>query len=113
MLFNFTQKAVLRASAPYLPDEVLEVALAGDIADLYFLPDDSSAHDLIITEPELLSQLQDVLQRGGVETRAEIEYVPISRVGLSLDDFEKNNALIDSLEELDDVDCVFHNIEDL
>lgn len=67
--------------------------------------------DLVITEPDALGTLQDMMDALGVSGSASLVYIPQSKVKLNEDDYNKNMALIETLEEMDDVDAVFHNME--
>ena len=37
-------------------------------------------------------------------------YIPTSKIDINDDDIEKNLSLIDDIEELEDVDQIFHNM---
>ena len=37
-------------------------------------------------------------------------YIPTSKIDINDDDIEKNLNLIDDIEELEDVDKIFHNM---
>jgi transcriptional/translational regulatory protein YebC/TACO1 len=109
VLFNFTQKAVLRPAAPYDVDVVLEVGIASNVADVEFLEEEQPP--AIVTDADALSRLQDALLEAGIDARGELEYLANDRISLSDADREKNEKLIESLQELDDVDNIYHNID--
>lgn len=119
VLFNFAQRAVLRAAAPYSEEAVVEAAIEAEVDDVDFGEDPAAAAadadaplpPIIVTEPEALSRLQEALGKAGIATRGDLEYLPTGLVELSEEDADKNDRLIDALEALDDVDHVFHNME--
>lgn len=67
--------------------------------------------DLVITEAEALGTLQDMMDALGIHGTASLVYIPQTKVQVNDEDFNKNMAMIDTLEEMDDVDAVFHNME--
>lgn len=67
--------------------------------------------DLVITEPEALGTLQDMMDALGISGTASLVYIPQDKVKLSPEDYEKNMTMIETLEEHDDVDAIFHNME--
>ena len=68
---------------------------------------------IVYAEPEQFAQVQDALKEYGVEEFkvAEFEMLPQSDVELSAEDQEVFEKLIDALEDLEDVQNVFHNVE--
>ena len=120
-VFGFSLKAVLRASAPYAEDTVLEAAIDSGVDSVDFAPaadgDEDNASPppppLILTEPESLALLQDALAAAGIPTTAGLEHVASadSRVRLDVADLERSERLVEALEALGDVDAVFHNLE--
>ena len=81
---------------------------------------DSGAEDVIseygsidvITTPETFFEVKDALINAGLEpAHSEITMEPSTRVELNLTDAEKFMKLIDHLEDLDDVQEVYHNAD--
>jgi YebC/PmpR family DNA-binding regulatory protein len=107
--FNFDRKGIITVSKK------------GAIEDeLFLLASDAGAEDFegvddnfIITTPsEDLFKVKEAIDNSGIACEANIEMVPKTFVDCSDKDIEKNLALIDWLENLDDVDCVYHNIQE-
>ena len=116
VLFSFALKGVIRPTASFSQDKVLELAIDNNVNDVDFAPgpDDGNEIEIIVTEQESLSPLSDALAAAGIESTAELEYVPTSLVeGLTEEDLERNEKLLADLEGLDDVDKVFHNVQGL
>ena len=64
-------------------------------------------------EPDQFAQVQEALKQYGVTDFevAEFEMLPQNEVTLSADDQAQFEKLIDAIEELEDVQNVFHNVE--
>ena len=64
-------------------------------------------------EPDQFAQVQDALRQSGVEDFkiAEFEMLPQTDIELSADDQATLEKLIDALEDLEDVQNVFHNVD--
>jgi len=90
-------------------DEVLELLVE---ADTDFI-DIETEDDVVIvsTKPELFHRAQAVIRAAGVEQFeiAELTELPQSEVTLTGDDAALFEKMIDSLENLDDVQQVYHN----
>ena len=92
-------------------DEVLEVLLEADVdARDVFEEDD---HVIVYAEPDQFFATQEALKAAGVEdfTVAELSMMPQTEVALSGEDAEKFEKLIDVLEDLEDVQSVYHNAD--
>ena len=64
-------------------------------------------------EPDQFAQVQEALRQSGVEDFkiAEFEMLPQTDIELSADDQATLEKLIDALEDLEDVQNVFHNVD--
>jgi len=91
-------------------DEIFEIIVdAGiDVRDV-FLEDDLV---FIYAEPNQFKEIQDVLKTKGITefAVAEVTMLPQNNITLSEESLVKFNKLIDVLEELDDVQQVYHNV---
>ena len=113
--FSFENKGVLRLSEgeggeDLDQDRVIEAAFAADIDDVDFAPDDDGHGTLVLTSPEDLFKLQEALSRVGLLLTGELEMVAAEKVELGEAEREQVLGLIESLEDLDDVDKVFTNL---
>lgn len=106
--FNFDRKGVLQVPRECVQEDAL-----------FLIATDAGAEDfeageegyLIITDPNALYQVRDALQQKGVEaTEVEIEMIPKNWIECDEETTKANLALIEWLENLDDVDAVFHNM---
>ncbi|CCQ19683.1 Probable transcriptional regulatory protein lin0388 [Listeria monocytogenes] len=86
-------------------DELLELLMEADIDVRDILDEDGQA--IIYAEPEDFHKVQEGLKAAGIEefTVAEIEMIPQNDIQLS------GEELIDALEDLEDVQKVYHNVE--
>lgn len=92
----------------------------GDPDELFLLATDMGADEfeeqedmfVVITPPELLFQVKESLdEKHVVIEEANIEMIPKIYVECDEEAKEKNMALIEWLEGLDDIDAVYHNMK--
>jgi YebC/PmpR family DNA-binding regulatory protein len=92
----------------YTEDQIMEVALDGGAEDVAL----SDGIIEVTTAPEDFESVMNVLNDKGFETlSAEISMVPEAEVALETDATAKALRLIERLEENDDVQNVYSNIE--
>jgi YebC/PmpR family DNA-binding regulatory protein len=110
--FLFNRKGLLIVLRESNPDEdaVMLEALEAGAEDVVSQDD---AYE-ILTSPEDFSLVREKLEKGGYAFEsADIEMIPVTTVRLEeqkhVDSLEK---LVDSLEDLDDVQNIFHNWEE-
>jgi YebC/PmpR family DNA-binding regulatory protein len=106
----FTRKGVVVVEKDRAPDEVqlLELALEGGAEDLR---DSESSWD-IISDPVAFGQVRDALEAAGVEVfSAEISMVPQSTIPVDGGEAKQVLNLIETLEDLDDVQSVYANFD--
>lgn len=105
--FNFDRKGVI-----YIAE--------GNEEELFMQAIDSGAEDftalesgfMVITAPDSLFEVKETLEEQGVPCReASLEMIPKTLIACDEETRTANEALIEWLEELDDVDAVFHNME--
>ena len=77
-------------------------------------PDEVSDGDAVKTialvGPTELAMMQEALQEAGHDCTARLANIPSALIEVSEEDLEANLAVIDRLEECDDVDFVEHNM---
>lgn len=108
--WQFTRKGVLVVEKAMAPDEdrLLELALEGGAEDLR---DSESSWD-IITEPSEFTSVKRSLEAAGVEVfSAELSMVPQSTIPVDGGEAKQVLNLIESLEELEDVQNVYANFD--
>ncbi|MGZ5179306.1 MAG: YebC/PmpR family DNA-binding transcriptional regulator [Ramlibacter sp.] len=88
-------------------DKVMEVALEAGAEDV--IADDDGAIE-VITGPADLGKVKDALEAAGLKAEvAEVTMRPENTIELDGDDAARMQKLLDMLEDLDDVQDVFHN----
>ena len=92
-------------------DEVLEILLEADIDARDVFEEDDAV--IVYAEPDQFFAAQEALKSAGITefTVAELSMLPQTEVTLSGDDIAKFEKLIDALEDLDDVQNVYHNAD--
>lgn len=90
-------------------NQIMELALESGADDL--ISNDDGSID-VITTPEGFFTVKDALNEVGLAcNHSEITMEPANRVDLELSDAQKFMRLIDRLEDLDDVQTVYHNAD--
>lgn len=90
-------------------DKVMEVALDAGADDV--IADEDGAIE-VICEPGSFEAVRDALQAAGLTPEvAEVTWRADNNITLEGDDAAKMQKLLDALEDLDDVQDVFHNAE--
>ena len=92
-------------------DDVLEALMEQDV-DVRDVIDEDGLN-VVYAEPDQFAQVQEALRAIGVEEFkvAEFEMLPQTDIELSAEDQETFEKLVDALEELEDVQNVFHNVD--
>lgn len=90
-------------------DKVMEVALEAGAEDV--ITDDEGAIE-VLTAPADFEAVRDALQAAGLAPEvAEVTMRPENTVALEGDDAARMQKLLDMIEDLDDVQDVYHNAE--
>ena len=108
--FTFTTMGVIVVEkTPNLSeDEVMEMALDAG-ADDFIAEDDAF---VVNTSVANFSSVRKYLEEKGLNFfEAQITMVPQTKITLEGDDLAKFNKLVDALEDLDDVQNVYHNVD--
>jgi YebC/PmpR family DNA-binding regulatory protein len=110
VLFNFDQKGIIRvAKGELLEDDLFMEASEAGAED--FVADEEGY--TVTTPPDLLYQVKDKLdEMGAVVEETNLEMIPKVYVECDEETAQSNIALIEWLEDLDDVDAVYHNIQE-
>ncbi|MDE8563867.1 YebC/PmpR family DNA-binding transcriptional regulator [Anoxybacillus rupiensis] len=92
-------------------DEVLELLMEADIDARDILEEDETV--IIYAEPDQFHAMQEVFQRAGITefTVAELTMLPQNYVTLSDEALAQFKKMIDALEDLEDVQRVYHNVD--
>lgn len=108
--YNFSRKGVIRVSAQSGVDEdtILAAVLEAGAEDVETLGDSFE----ITSEPQDLVTVREALQAAGIDyDSADAEFVPNLEVEVDAETARKVFKLIDSLEDLDDVQNVYSNFD--
>ncbi len=110
VLFNFDRKGVLEiVGSSMSEDELFECASDAGAEDF----ESGSERCLVITAPETLYEAKEALEKRGIAgVEARLEMIPKTLVFCDEGRALANRELLDWLENLDDVDEVFHNMEE-
>ncbi len=92
-------------------DEVLEILMEADL-DMRDIMDEEGTI-IVYVEPEQFYATQEAFKEAGIEefTVAELTMLPLTETPLTGDDIAKFEKMIDALEELEDVQRVYHNAD--
>lgn len=108
--FTFTTMGiiVIERTAEMVEDVVMEHALEAGADDFISEDDAFEVHTSVSNFSEVRKYLES---KGYNFFEAQIEMVPQSKITLEGDDLGKFQRLIDALEDLDDVQNVYHNVD--
>ncbi|MCL9782355.1 YebC/PmpR family DNA-binding transcriptional regulator [Vibrio sp. S4M6] len=105
--YLFSKKGVISYAPGLDEDAVMEVALESGADDIESAED--GAID-VYTTPNDFGPVKDALDEAGFEAaNAEVTLIPSTKADLDADSAPKLMRLIDTLEDLDDVQEVYHN----
>lgn len=106
--FNFDRKGIIQVSKKNAVEDTLFLAATEAGAEDFEAGDDIF---IITTPPDSLFQVKEKLEQAGFKVEeANLEMIPKSYVECDAETQKANEALIDWLEALDDVDAVYHNM---
>ncbi|WP_270170008.1 YebC/PmpR family DNA-binding transcriptional regulator [Paenibacillus sp. SYP-B4298] len=109
--YMFDSSAIVGISGKSL-DEVMELMLEADVDVRDIVEEEDTV--IVYAEPDQFHSVQEVLRQAGVDefTVAELAMLPQNYVTLEGDAAKQFDKLIDALEDLEDVQQVFHNVDD-
>ena len=92
-------------------DETFEILLEADVDVRDIEEEDGQV--VVYAEPDHFHAVQEALNAAGITdfAVAELTMVPKSEVTLSGEDLAQFEKLIDALEDLEDVQQVYHNVD--
>ena len=107
--YLFERKGIIVLENVYDEDKIMEDVLNLDVLD--FSSDDDSY--IIYTDPTKFIEVKDELTKMGYDKFlvSEVTFVPNNYIALDEEATEKACNLIDALNDLDDVQAVYHNLE--
>lgn len=109
VVFMFDRKGVLLFAPEVDNDAVLEVALEAGADDLVEYDDGSFE---VLTEPEEFTQVKNAIDHAGFEAaEADVTMRPQTTVELGGEAAQTCMKLLDAIEDIDDVQNVYSNVE--
>ena len=107
--YLFKRRGVLILDKEYDEDKLMEDALELDIEDLVSEEDSY----VIYTKPENFISVKETLENMGYTNfiMSEVSFVPDNYISLDNELSERAQSLIESIEDLDDVQNVYHNLD--
>lgn len=107
--YLFERKGIIVLENVYDEDKIMEDVLNLDVLD--FSSDDDGY--IIYTDPTKFIEVKDELTKMGYDKFlvSEVTFVPNNYIALDEEATEKVCNLIDALNDLDDVQAVYHNLE--
>lgn len=107
--YLFERKGIIVLENVYDEDKIMEDVLNLDVLD--FSSDDDSY--IIYTDPTKFIEVKDELTKMGYDKFlvSEVTFIPNNYIALDEEATEKVCNLIDALNDLDDVQAVYHNLE--
>ena len=107
--FNFDRKGVIEVAKKNAIEDELFLAATEAGAEDFEVTDETY---IITTDPAHLYAVRDTINHLGFPCEeAELEMIPKSYVECDVETAKENLALIDWIEELEDVDAVYHNMK--
>lgn len=106
--YMFKRKGLIVLDGEYDEDKIMEDVLEMDILDVVIDEDVT-----IYTEPDKFLAVKDALEKLGYDKYlvSEVTLIPDNYIKLDEEATEKVLSLIEALEDLDDVQNVYHNLE--
>lgn len=110
VMFNFDRKGVIQVPKESISeDELFLVAIEAGAED-YEVADDLY---LVFTDPTALYNVKEAMVKLGINCgEADFDMIPKTYVDCNEEATKSNLALIEWIDALDDVDCVYHNMND-
>ena len=107
--YLFTKQGIISYGPEVDGDKLMEAALEAGAEDLQ--EQDDGSYEIVTTPEEYLDVKESLVKSGLKPDNSEVTMVPATRVDLDQEGAEKILKLIDTLEDLDDVQNVYHNAE--
>lgn len=108
--YLFERKGIIVLEKEYDEDKLMDDVLSLDILD--FISDEDSY--TIYTDPNSFISVKDALTSMGYDKFivSEVTFIPNNYISLDDETSEKVFGLIDALNDIDDVQAVYHNMEE-
>jgi len=107
--YLFSKQGIISYGPEWEEDRQVEAVLSAGAEDL--AAQDDGSWEIVTTPEQFLDVKESLVNAGLVPDNAEVTMVPSTRVELDRDGAETILKLIDMLEDLDDVQNVYHNAD--
>ena len=107
--YLFSKQGIISYGPEWEEDRLVEAVLSSGAEDL--AAQDDGSWEIVTTPEQFLDVKESLVNAGLVPDNAEVTMVPSTRVELDRDGAETILKLIDMLEDLDDVQNVYHNAD--
>jgi len=116
VLFNFTRTGLVMVDASEDEDAALEAALEAGASDMLPSKDDDGVLEgfKVLTSLESFGAVSQSLSEQGMKLNMEasgLVYVPLASIEVSDEDYAANEAMLEKLLAVDDVDAVYTNFQ--
>ena len=107
--YLFKRLGVIEIEANDNFDTIMDIAISEDAIDVIDLEDSY----IIYTEPDNFLKVKNAFEENNITDflTSEVTYVADNKIALNDEDSEKVMNLIEALEEIDDVNNVYHNLD--
>ena len=107
--YLFKRLGVIEIEANDNFDMIMDIAIGADCLDVV----DNGDCYTIFTEPDNFLNVKESFENNGITDflKSEVTYVASNKIALNDEDTEKVMNLIESLEDIDDVSDVYHNLD--
>lgn len=111
VLYNFTLNGLFVFDTNKTSEELEETLILNDVDVLDVSVEDGKA-EVLVTD-EAFENAKKVLNDDGINDFdvAEVRFIPNEKITLEGEDLKKFNDLLDSLDDCEDVQAVYHNVE--
>lgn len=111
VLYNFTLNGLFVFDTKKTAEELEETLILNDVDVLEVSVEDGKA-EVLVTD-EAFENAKKVLNDNGINDFdvAEVRFIPNEKITLEGEDLKKFNDLLDSLDDCEDVQAVYHNVE--
>ncbi|MEL7431375.1 MAG: YebC/PmpR family DNA-binding transcriptional regulator [Chlamydiota bacterium] len=106
--YNFDQKGVIQVAKDLMEEDALFLMASEAGAEDFASVEEGY---MIITPPQDLYAMKDQLDELQIPSDASLEFIPKAVVACNEEDAKLNHELIQFLEETEDVDVVYHNMD--
>eukprot|EP00577_Skeletonema_sp_RCC1716_P017297 CAMPEP_0113430796 /NCGR_PEP_ID=MMETSP0013_2-20120614/33220_1 /TAXON_ID=2843 ORGANISM="Skeletonema costatum, Strain 1716" /NCGR_SAMPLE_ID=MMETSP0013_2 /ASSEMBLY_ACC=CAM_ASM_000158 /LENGTH=281 /DNA_ID=CAMNT_0000319701 /DNA_START=13 /DNA_END=858 /DNA_ORIENTATION=+ /assembly_acc=CAM_ASM_000158 len=112
VMFMYDLKGKVEVPTVIDEEELMMAAIDADVDDMELTEGEEEGTSIVYTDPKETGAMFEAIKAMGLEegSKMSLSHVTKAPVECTEEDFEKNMAIIDALEELDDVDSVEHNM---